>query len=250
MITYNYIIVEDEPLAMERLLEMLSKHTDFKCIGTTNNGHKGHELIEAKKPNLVFLDIEMPVLNGFEMLSKLQFQPAIIFTTAFEHYALKAFEQNSIDYLLKPIRKSRLDTAIQRFKDRNERANSWSHINKQIADLKPQHVWKSITVSSGNGFKILDIEGICYFKAEDKYVMAYDTAGKKHLLNKTLKEISLNLPDDFMQIHRSIIINFNAIKHIRKNYRSLFVFSLNDSANSEITCGPSYLQPIKNKLDL
>src|SRR3954468_18327486 len=99
--TLSAIIIDDEPLALKRLARLLKKHEDINIIAEAGNGKEGLDLIEQLKPDLIFLDVEMPVMNGFEMLGKLQHQPKVIFTTAFENYAIKAFEENSIDYLLK-----------------------------------------------------------------------------------------------------------------------------------------------------
>lgn len=246
----EYVIIEDEPLALNRLKELLSSYNNLILVGTANNGQKGKDLISETKPDLVFLDIEMPVLNGFEMLANLSQQPKVVFTTAYHHYALKAFEENSIDYLLKPISAERLAKTILKISTQQINSVNWNTVNQQVEEQKPVKKWNSITVNSGNGFKILQLNSVAYFKAEDKYVIAFDLEGKKYLLDKSLKLLNENLPEEFMQIHRGIILNFNTIKNIKKNFRSLFIFVLNDVNASEITCGNSHLKAIKEKLNL
>lgn len=246
----SYVIVEDEPLALERLRELLSTYRQLQFVGGASNGQRGRDLISETHPDIVFLDIEMPMLNGFELLAELNYQPKVVFTTAYEQYALRAFEENSVDYLLKPISELRLSKAINKLMQLETPSINWSQLGQQMQLHKEKVRWSSITVSVGNGMKILPLEDVCYFKAEDKYVMAHDLNGKKHLIDRSLKELVAYLPLEFMRIHRGIVLNFDYIKDIRKNYRSLFVFRLKDKDATELTCGNSYLTDIKTKLHL
>ncbi|MDE0773032.1 MAG: LytTR family DNA-binding domain-containing protein [Salibacteraceae bacterium] len=250
MTNRNYVIVEDEPLAIERLKEMLKPYPYLIFVGSTNNGRKGKLLIEDLKPDLIFLDIEMPVLNGFEMLEALDYQPKVIFTTAYENYALKAFEENSVDYLLKPIDEKRLSKSMEKLNQLDPSVSDWLKLSEEILQAKKVNIWTSITVSSGNGMKILPLDAVCFFEAEDKYVMVNDFQGKKYLLDKPLKALDEFLPAEFMRVHRSFIINFDAIEDIRKNFRSLFVFHLRNKLKTEVTCGNSYTKQIKEKLNI
>ncbi len=246
----NYVIVEDEPLAIERLKDVLKAYKSLNFIGSATNGKKGKELIEETQPNLIFLDIEMPVLNGFEMLEQLSNKPRVVFTTAYENYALQAFEENSVDYLLKPIEERRLEKTINKLQQLEAPNYDWQTISEQLLNAKPDKKWTSITVKSGSALKILAIDTIAYFEAEDKYVMIHDYDGKKYLFDKPLKDLEDHLPEEFMRVHRSYIINFEAIDDIRKNFRSLFVFRLKNKGRVEITCGSSYSKEIKFRLNI
>lgn len=250
MIARSYVIVEDEPLAIERLKGLLKPYSNLIFKGSASNGQKGKVLIEKMKPDLIFLDIEMPVLNGFEMLDALDYQPKVIFTTAFENYALKAFEENSVDYLLKPIDEKRLVKTMQKLNHVAPPINDWIKLSEEILQNKEVKKWTSITVSSGSGMKILPLENICFFEAEDKYVMVNDFSGKKYLLDKPLKSLEEFLPDEFVRVHRSFIVNFETIEDIRKNFRSLFIFRLKDKSKTEISSGNSFTKEIKAKLNI
>lgn len=246
----NYIIVEDEPLAVGRLKELLDRFPELNFIGAAANGKQGKELIEAYRPDVIFLDIEMPVLNGFEMLRELTYKPKVVFTTAYENYALQAFEENSVDYLLKPIEEKRLEKTMEKLREIDKPNYDWNVIEEQVLKQKSEQKWTSITVTSGGSMKILALSDVAYFESEDKYVMAHELGGKKYLMDRSLKTLDDHLPNAFMRVHRSFIINFDAIDDIRKNFRSLFVFKLKNKDRTEITCSNSYTKQIKDRLNI
>jgi two-component system LytT family response regulator len=246
---WKTIIIDDEELARQRLKRLLKGYEEFDIIDEAENGEEGLQLIKKLKPDLIFLDIEMPVLNGFEMLAKLTEPPRVVFTTAYDQYAIKAFEEGSIDYLLKPIEAERLQKTVKKL-------HQFSGINGQIPlqqlimQLNSKTVSKTLTVKIGGKILLIKLADIIYIEAEDKYVFLHTTDGKKHLTEYTLSVLEEKLPEQFLRVHRGTIINTDGIKEIRKSFNSAFVFVMNNAAESRITSGRSYGDGLKLRLGI
>ena len=176
------ILIDDEKLAVSRLKRLLTEYGDtIEIIGEAHNGIEGLETIERLKPELIFLDIEMPGMNGFEMLSNLSFSPLVVFATAYDEYAIRAFEENSIDYLLKPIEKERLEITIQKLKkNKTHPILGFDNVQllKILEQIKPKKEMVSISVKTGDKILLLRLEDISYFEAEDKYIFLNTKDGK------------------------------------------------------------------------
>lgn len=208
------LIIDDEKPARDIIKYYLKDRKDVEILSECENGFDGFKAIRELKPDLIFLDVQMPKLSGFELLDILEDKPEVIFSTAFDQYAIKAFEQNAIDYLLKPFDKERFDQALEKaiakiHLPHEEKAE----LPKQIAQHDGDEIQK-IVVRNGNSVKILKPQDILYFTAEDDYVMIY-TDSERYLKNTTMKFLESNLPRNFMRIHRSAIINLNAIKEVQ-----------------------------------
>jgi two-component system LytT family response regulator len=246
---WKTIIIDDEELARQRLKRLLKGYEEFDIIDEAENGEEGLQLIKKLKPDLIFLDIEMPVLNGFEMLAKLTEPPRVVFTTAYDQYAIKAFEEGSIDYLLKPIEAERLQKTVKKL-------HQFSGINGQIPlqqlimQLNSKIVSKTLTVKIGDKILLIKLADIIYIEAEDKYVFLHTTDGKKHLTEYTVSVLEEKLPEQFLRVHRGTIINTDGIKEIRKSFNSAFVFVMNNAAESRITSGRSYGDGLKLRLGI
>ncbi|MDA3912030.1 MAG: response regulator [Bacteroidales bacterium] len=210
----NIIIIDDEKPARDILKYYLSDREDVNLIAECDNGFSAFKSIQDLRPDIIFLDVQMPKLTGFEMLDILDEKPEVIFTTAFDQYAIKAFEHNAVDYLLKPFEKERmiqaLDKAINKLKMPVE---SRSKIPLGMADLDGENIQK-IVVKKGNAIRILKPDEILYMTAEDDYVMFY-TESDRYLKYTTMKYLEANLPNNFMRIHRSSIINLNCITEVQ-----------------------------------
>lgn len=214
------VLIDDEPLALQILKEYLAEYADFNIVGEVHNGFDGYKLIQTEKPDLIFLDVQMPKLSGFEMLELLDHKPSVIFTTAFDQYAVKAFEYYAIDYLLKPIAKNRFQTAISKFK------------NAKTLNLKSEIDSESITydiprdriVIKENGkLEIIYFDKICFFEANDDYINVY-TASKMYKKKITLSKIEQFLnPTKFIKTHRSYILNLDYLKNIEPYEKENFV---------------------------
>jgi len=250
--TITAIIIDDEPLALKRLRRLLEKYKEIEIVGEAANGEQGLILIEQLEPALIFLDVEMPVLNGFQMLAKLKHQPKVIFTTAFEEYAIKAFEENSIDYLLKPVELSRLDKAIEKLKRFNEGSNSITGINIEavLNALQPKKEIKSIPVRIGDKINLVKTDQIIYFEAKEKYVYIVTEDNREHLTDFTLASLEEKLSAPFLRVHRAFIINSDKIKEFYRGFNSTFIVVMKDSKGTRINTGRSYIESIKHLFEL
>ena len=247
---WKTLIIEDEELARQRLKRLLSAHECINLIGEASNGAEGLKLIEECNPDLIFLDIEMPVLNGFEMLSRLKTPVKVIFTTAYDQYAVKAFEEESIDYLLKPVEAERLAKAVtklQKFAAQPDYAIPLDLLMKQLTIKKEV---KTLTVKTGERILLIKIIELVYIEAEDKYVSLNTIDGRKNLTDLTVTSLSEKLPDHFVRINRSTIINTELIKEIRKGFNGAFFFLMNDVEQTKLSSSRSYGAALKELFDL
>ncbi|RWU10115.1 LytR/AlgR family response regulator transcription factor [Pedobacter chitinilyticus] len=245
---WKTIIIEDEQLARQRLKRLLNNYQEVEIIAEAENGLEGLELIKKHQPDLIFLDIEMPILNGFEMLSKLgERQPKVVFTTAYDQYAIKAFDEGSIDYLLKPIELERLDKTIHKLKQTNL-AKPVLAIDDLLQQIKGKTVQKTLTVKLGDRILLIKIDDIIHIQAEEKYVFLYTVDGKKHLTDYTLSTLEGKLPEDFIRIHRSDIINTNYITEIRKGFNGALIFVMNNQA--KVSSSRSNSESLRNRFGI
>jgi two-component system LytT family response regulator len=226
---WKTLIIDDEQLARQRLKRLLKPYDELEIIGEAVNGADGLEQIEALRPDLIFLDIEMPVLNGFEMLSKLSRQPKVVFTTAYDQYAIKAFEEDSIDYLLKPIEAERLEKTIKRLGQAQTQTTEPLPLEALMKQLLVKKDIKTLTVKIGDRVLLIKLSDILFIDAEDKYVFLHTADGKKHLTDFTISALEDKLPEQFIRIHRGTIINTDHIKEIRKGFNGAMVFLLNQT---------------------
>jgi two-component system LytT family response regulator len=249
--SWKTIIVDDEELARQRLKRLLKPYSDLvDIIGEASDGAEGLEIITKLKPRLIFLDIEMPVLNGFEMLARLQEQPKVIFTTAYDQYAIKAFEEDSVDYLLKPIETERLEKTIQKLQNTIQQQSFDLPLEALIKQLNIKKDIKTLTVKIGDRILLIKLEDMVYIEAEDKYVFLHCLDGKKHLTEFTISSLEERLPDHFLRVHRGAIINSNHIKEIRKGFNGALIFVMNGSENSRISSSRSYGEVIRKQFDI
>lgn len=213
------IIVDDEANSSNALKAKLQRHfEEVEVVAVCRNGKEGIACIEKLKPRIVFLDIEMPRMNGFAMLSELQFTSfELIFTTAYDHYAIKAIRFSALDYLVKPVEITELRVAINRVKERQQ-----PQPNKRLELLldnleQKTHERHRIAIPSGNGLEFLKVETIIYLEASINYTHLFLTDGRKFTVSRTLKDFEeLLSADSFIRIHNSHIINKTFVeKYIR-----------------------------------
>lgn len=227
------IIIDDEPLARSIVKSFLANHADLELIDECNNGFEGIKAIEKHKPDLIFLDIQMPKINGFEMLELVDEEPGIIFTTAFDEYAIKAFETSAIDYLLKPFTQERFDKAVGKWKQRSATTNVVTSIN-DTAQKQPDEDLR-IVVKDGSEIKIIPTDTLLYIEAYDDYVKIH-TKEKYFVKKKTMTyyEKTLN-SKDFLRIHRSYIININELTRIESYEKNSYRATLKNNAKIPIS---------------
>jgi two-component system LytT family response regulator len=207
------LLIDDEPLARSLLNEYLEDFPQIQVVQECNDGFEGLKAIMQHRPQLIFLDVQMPKINGFEMLELIDEPPAVIFVTAFDEYAIRAFEQHAIDYLLKPFSKERFAKAISKFLEQPGSAPQISaEVYSQMAVSLQQR--QRIVVKNAGKIKIIPVEDVQYIEAADDYVKICTREGG-FLKNRTMAHFTALLdPAQFVRTHRSFIINVQYITRI------------------------------------
>lgn len=232
---YKAILIDDEPLASNMVKEYLDEYKEIEVVAVCRDGFDGVKAIQQYKPDLLFLDIQMPKINGFEMLELIEHPPAVIFTTAFDEHAIKAFELHATDYLLKPFSQERFDKAMQRFlsqvrpgaeQSAGGQANNAGQTRAllETAALSPEQADR-IVIRDNSHIRIIPVADIIYIEAADDYTRVV-TANGAWLKNKTMASFEKQLPPQtFVRIHRSTIVNVTHITqlhpHDKENYTAL-----------------------------
>ncbi len=225
------LLVDDEPLARERLRAMLADSSgEIDIVGEAENGRRAVPMIHTLKPDLVFLDIQMPGLNGFDVLDLLAPpRPHIIFVTAYDEYALRAFEVHALDYLTKPITQERLDTALRHFANHMALHDAGRGLDALRAERAATEPLKRLTLHTGRRLRIVDPAEVRYFEANEKVVFAHLRTGGKHIIDFTLQELESRLdPAGWMRIHRAYLINIDAIRELTPWFSGTYQLTLDD----------------------
>lgn len=250
-------LVDDEPLALRRLERMLREDGRIEILGAATDPERAALEIELLAPDVLFLDIQMPALTGFELLGRLDRQPLVIFTTAYDQYALRAFEHHSIDYLLKPVEQEQLDRALSKL----ERMVGGEAPRPEIRDLLRQITaamqpqpngarLDRIPSRSGERVHFLDLARITHFYAEDK--LTYAATGEKNwAVDRTIAELEEKLdPLRFIRVHRSTIVNLEYVDELYNWFGGRMMLRLKDPKKTEITVSRERLKELKERLGL
>jgi two-component system LytT family response regulator len=247
--SYRALIVDDEELARQRLAKMLGDFSEqVEIIGEASDGLSAVDKIDDLKPDLVFLDIQMPGLTGFEVLSRLQHNPQIIFTTAYDQYALQAFDTNAVGYLLKPIEKEKLSRALSKLNEAEIPDRPQELLQKLASLLNPNDgkYLKRIQVRVGDRILLLGLEEVLYFESEDKYTSVV-TEKKKHIIDTPLVELEERLdPERFTRIHRSCLVNIDWVTEIHRHVGGKLQLQLRDPAKTLLTVSRSFVDRVRN----
>ncbi len=229
------IIVEDEELARDLMKSFLADNESVELIAECENGFEGVKQINELKPDLVFLDIQMPKITGFEMLELIEHKPQIIFATAYDQFALKAFEFNAADYLLKPYSKARLEEAIQKVVERIQKDGKDSDVAERVSDFPKDDYLDRVVVKDRNKIHIAPVDAVRYIESMDDYVMIYTTEGR-WMKQKTMKyfESALN-PKNFVRIHRSYIVKVDEIAEIQQYEKEAYIVILHDKTKLKVS---------------
>jgi two-component system LytT family response regulator len=216
--------VDDEPLATEIVREYLADYPQFEIIKVCHDGFEGLKALQTSKPDLMFLDVQMPKLNGFEMLELVDKAPAVIFTTAFDQYAIKAFDTHAVDYLLKPFSKARFAKSIEKFLQLEQTVALKEMLESE--DRIHQDAAQRVVLKVKNEIKIIPVPEIKYLEANDDYVNIFTKEGK-FLKNKTLSYFEKSLPpDSFVRVHRSYMVNIAEINKIEPYEKEGYLLKL------------------------
>ncbi len=243
------LIVEDEAPARDLIKAFLKDHEDIELIGECDNGFDAVKMINGEHPDLVFLDIQMPKLNGFEMIELLDKVPEIIFTTAFDQYAIKAFELNAVDYIMKPFSRERFAGAIEKVKERLQQKKAEPKAEQFIQKMKEKDEVRGIErifVKTGSRIDVIPVGEIIRIEAQDDYVDII-TAKGKFLKKETMNYLEKALPKDtFVRIHRSNIVNINYIQKIEKYGKESSMVVLKDGSRVQVS--KSRIKELKKQL--
>lgn len=239
------IIVDDEQLARDLLKEFIEEHNDITVIGEAERGKQAISLINERKPDLVFLDVQMPGMDGFEVLEELEHQPAIIFCTAYDQYALKAFEKNAIDYLLKPLDQERFNQTMERVRSRIGEQNDFKTL---LETLKggDDHYPDSLFVQKSEKYLNVNVSDITYLEASGDYTVV-STSDDQFLSSSGISRVEAKLnPERFIRIHRSTIINLDHLKEIEKHFNGGLAVTMKNGKKFSVS--RTYTKKIKDKI--
>lgn len=242
------IIIEDEEPARELVKQFLRNETDIELVGEYSDGFSGAVAINKDKPDLIFLDIQLPRLSGFEMLEVLDHNPQIVFTTAYDEYAIKAFEQNATDYLLKPFSKDRFALALNKAREKMISSKTANKLASEMAeDLSTFLPLERMVIKDTKGIHVISTNDIHYIEAQDDYIMIYCNQGR-FMKKQTMKSLELRLnPKKFVRIHRSYIVNVVDITRIEPYEKDSFIAILNNG--SKVKVSASGYKNLKEHLD-
>ncbi|MDF2159060.1 LytTR family transcriptional regulator DNA-binding domain-containing protein [Algoriphagus sp. CAU 1675] len=216
------LIIDDEPLAAGIVQEFLAGYPQFQLLEVCYDGFQGLKAIQKHEPDLIFLDVQMPKITGFEMLELLDEPPAVVFTTAFDEYALKAFDANAIDYLLKPFSQTRFNQALDKFLQQHGASNR--EPSAEMHDLAEKS--NRLVVRVKNEIKVIPVSDVIFFEAQDDYILIHTASGKflKKMRMKSLEEALDS--GHFVRVHRSYILNLNEITQIEPYERDNYLVHL------------------------
>ena len=228
------VIVEDEPLGRDLIRELLRSDSDVTLVGECGNGHEALSMLEQKRPDLVFLDVRMPEIDGFEVLAGLGRQtPVVVFVTAYDEYAVRAFEVNAVDYLLKPFDRERFQQALDRAK---------TQIRFRGADGKSRPYPERLLVKSGSRIVFVRTDEVDWIEAEGNYVRLH-VKKDTHFLRTTISNLEEHLdPTRFARIHRSQIVNIDRIRELRPWWHGEYHVLLKDG--TQLTLSRTYRERI------
>ncbi|MFI5221349.1 MAG: LytR/AlgR family response regulator transcription factor [Bacteroidia bacterium] len=243
------IIIDDEPLARAIVREYLEAIPGFEIVQECNDGFEGVKAINEHKPDLIFLDIQMPKINGFEMLELIEEPPSVIFTTAFDEYAMKAFDANAVDYLLKPFSSERFEKALQKWKDQHWKTEIKNKTEALLqTTLKQPEENLRVVVKTGSKIRIIPAHEIIFIEADDDYVRIH-TAESSFLKKKTMQYYEDVLPvSQFVRVHRSYMVQVSQITRIENSDKENHVAVLKN--NSKIPLSKTGYPKLKAVLGL
>lgn len=250
--TLRSLIIEDEKPARDLVKVYLEEFEQIEVLGEYDNGFDGLKAVNEIKPDVIFLDVQMPKLTGFEMLEVLEHHPEVIFTTAYDQYAIQAFEQNAVDYLLKPFSRDRFREAIGKLESRFEKVDAKKGTKGNIDKLRI-HLAESdekmhrVVIKKSGKIHVISTKNITYLEAQDDYVMIYTDEGK-FLKQQTMKFFEKHLDSEqFVRVHRSYIVNISTIERIEPYEKSNYILILKDG--NKVPVSRSGMQVLKENLD-
>ena len=256
-------LVDDEPLALERLQRLLAAFPEIQITGTATDPAPAVATLNdsnSQQVDVLFLDIQMPGMNGFELLAHLAAQPFVIFTTAFDQHALRAFETNAIDYLLKPIEPEQLERALKKLGRLRPIAKpDWQQnpalpqlLQELTASLREGHATYPNRIASRVGERIsfLPLDDVTHFIAQDKLTFAIAN-GRRHCIDQTIADLEHRLdPAKFLRVHRSALVNVDWIHEVNSWFAGKVVLTLKDAQHTQLTVARDRVRTLKDRLEI
>jgi two-component system LytT family response regulator len=249
-------LVDDEPLAITRLERLIEEDGRLRVAGSATDPEEAVRALDRERPDVVFLDIEMPGMTGFDVLARVAAQPLVVFTTAYNQYALRAFEVNSIDYLLKPVEPQQLERAINKLEriagGRQAKPDVASVLDQLAAALRGERSRYPTRLASrvGERVQFVELARVTHIYAKDKLTFAA-TPGKDHCVDATIAELEERLdPEKFIRIHRSTIVNIECVHELFSWFGGRMLVRLNDAKKTELTVARDRVRELKERLGL
>ncbi|GAB4337398.1 MAG: LytTR family DNA-binding domain-containing protein [Calditrichia bacterium] len=244
------MIVEDEKPAAKRLKQMLENFPDLQIAAVAHSGKEAIAQIDQIKPEALFLDIHLGDISGIDLLRVVEHKPRVIFTTAFDQYAVEAFRLCALDYLLKPFDMERLAEAVSRLRRALSSQSAAADVQNLLNNWQPEKSFlRRIPTRQGEVIQILQDDDIVFFNTENKLVFAH-TVNKKYLINYTLEELQKRLdPETFFRIHRSTIVNLNYVVSIVTWFSGSYKMKVRDKAGTELMISRSAAKELRQKLN-
>ncbi len=255
-------LVDDEPLALERLTRLLAEFDEVTIAGSTTDPAEALRFLsgEGQPVDVLFLDIQMPGMTGFDLLARVTAQPFVIFTTAYDEYALRAFEVNSIDYLLKPIEAQQLERAVRKLgRVRPAARPAWQQsgelpeiLRELAASLRGEHQEypRRIAYRVGERISFLDLETVTHFQALDKLTYAIAN-GRQHSVDQTIADLERRLnPARFLRIHRAVLVNMEWIQEVNSFFAGKVLVTLKDTRHTRLPVARDRVRELKGRLGI
>jgi len=253
-------LVDDEPLAIERLRRLLASFPGVQIVGAAIDPAAALHFLESETVDVLLLDIQMPGMNGFELLSRLSEQPCVIFTTAYDEYALRAFQVNSIDYLLKPVDAEQLERALKKLNRLRPAAKpEWQQnpelqtvlreLASQLRSQQPSYP-RRIASRVGERISFLDLDTVTHFMAHDKLTYAV-VNGRQHSVDQTIVELERRLdPARFLRVHRAALVNVDWIHEVNSWFAGKVIVSLKDAPHTQLPVARDRVRALKARLGM
>lgn len=249
------LIVDDEKPARDRLRLLLAKDRRVELVGEAGNGPEAIEAVARHHPQLILLDIQMPGMDGFDVVRMLEHPPLVVFTTAFDEYAIKAFEIHALDYLLKPIPQKRLRAAIDRAIETWERiegggAEDWqARLLEAVNAVAPPKPMTRVPVRAGETIRLVPLEDVLWFYVRDKLVSLVTAEGELDTQFTTIQELERKLdPEVFFRIHRSMLVNLDHVKEIQPWFSGTLKVVMDDADASELDVSREHARRLRRQI--